>query len=168
MAEHPPAEHRPDLETLSAWLDGELDDAARQRVDEHLADCPACAAEAVALRELSAGFAAMRGETLGYDLAGVIEGRLAAAPRAPSPASVARRQPRRWLAWLPATVGAAASLALGIGLGSALLGGSAGTAGNVADGAPATLVSAMRVFDPMPPGSVCLGLDACYSKGVRK
>lgn len=167
MAEYPPAEHRPDLETLSAWLDGELDAAARQRVDAHLADCPRCAAELVALRELSAGFAAMRGETLGYDLAGVIEGRLAAAPRAPSPASVARRQPRRWLAWLPATVGAAASLALGIGLGSALLGG-AGTDGKLADNPPATLVSAMRVFDPLPPGSVCLGTDACYTKGTFK
>ncbi|HEX5804518.1 MAG TPA: zf-HC2 domain-containing protein, partial [Azospira sp.] len=148
--------------------DGELDDAARQRVDAHLADCPRCAAEAVALRELSAGFAAMRDETLGYDLAGVIAGRLAAVPPRPSSAPVVRRAPRPWLAWLPATVGAAASLALGIGLGSALLGGNVGTAGNVADGAPATLVSAMRVFDPMPPGSVCLGTDACYTKGRFK
>ncbi|MBI2308674.1 MAG: zf-HC2 domain-containing protein [Rhodocyclales bacterium] len=157
------AEHRPDSEALSAWLDGELDDAARQRVDEHLADCPTCAAEAIALRELSAGFAAMRGETLGYDLAGVIEGRLAAAPPPPSP--TASREAPRWRAWLPATVGAAASLALGIGLGSALLGGAAGNAGNAAQ---PTLVSAMRVFDPMPPGSVCLGADTCYAKGTLK
>ncbi|MBW7901544.1 MAG: zf-HC2 domain-containing protein [Rhodocyclaceae bacterium] len=164
MPEHRPDErrpaghrsdgHPPDSETVSAWLDGELDEAARRRFEAHLAACPACAAQVAALRGLAAGFASMRAETLGYDLAGVLDGRLAAAaPRRP-------RTPRRWLVWLPATLGAAASLALGIGLGSALPGAAAA--------APPALVGAMRVFDPMPPGSVCLGPDPCYTKGMPR
>lgn len=149
--ERRPADHPPDFETLSAWLDGELDETARRRFEAHLVACPACAAQAAALRGLAAGFASMRAETLGYDLAGVLDGRLAAAPP---------RTPRRWLVWLPATLGAAASLALGIGLGSALPGAVAA--------APPELVGAMRVFDPMPPGSVCLGPDPCYTKGTPR
>lgn len=157
MAEHRTAEHPCDIEALSAWLDGELDEAARQRVEAHLAACPACMAQAAGLRELAAGFVAMRGDTLGYNLAGVLEGRLADAAARARPASPAQRPGGGWLGWLPAAFGAAASLALGIGLGSALLGGGA-------PAEPPTLVSAMRVFDPLPPGSICIGLEACYTK----
>ncbi|MFC5300252.1 anti-sigma factor family protein [Azospira restricta] len=153
-----PAGHQPDSETLSAWLDGELDAVAQRYVEAHLAVCPACAARIAALRGMAAGFASMREETLGYDLAGVLAGRLAeVAARRPAPRA---RWP--WFAWLPATLGAAASLALGVGLGSALLGGAAVPAAQPA------LVSALRVFDPMPPGSACLGSDACYPKGMPR
>lgn len=158
MAEQRPAAHRPDFEALSAWLDDALDEGARHRLAEHLAVCPACAAELAALRELSAGFVALRtADPLGVDLSGVVAGRLAAAERRPPAAPQPTR--RRWQDWLPATLAAAVSLALGVGLGSALPG---------SGGAPPTLVSALSVFDPMPPGSVCVGIDACYPKGMPR
>lgn len=163
MAEHRPAEHQPDIESLSAWLDGELDESARRRLETHLADCPACAAQLAALRDLSAAFGALRADAPGFDLSGLVEERLAASARRSSPA--ARRTPLAGLfgrlAWLPAGLAAAASLALGIGMGSAL-------PGDRADAEPPMLVSAMRVFDPMPPGSICIGSDACYTKEITE
>lgn len=165
MAEHRPAEHQPDIESLSAWLDGELDESARRRLEMHLADCPACAAQLAALRDLAAAFDVLRVDAPGFDLSGLVEDKLAASARRLSPA--ARRQPDQpagWfgrLAWLPAGLAAAASLALGIGMGAAL-------PGDRADAEPPMLVSAMRVFDPMPPGSLCIGSDACYTKEIAE
>jgi anti-sigma factor RsiW len=143
--------HSPDLAQLSAYLDGELDAPERQRLATHLAACPLCAGRLAELQTLSTRFKALPEESLGFDLAGVIEGRLAAmpAPRA------ARRRPTAW-SWWPIALGAALSLSAGSFMGSALVVGSAATAPRV---------TAMRVFDTMPPGSLCLGLDACYAKG---
>jgi anti-sigma factor RsiW len=45
-----------DTSILNAFIDGELDDDARQRVERHLFDCPACAREVASLRKLSALF----------------------------------------------------------------------------------------------------------------
>src|SRR5438067_11740421 len=42
---------------LSAYLDGELVAADRERVEAHLAQCPKCATELQSLRELSASIA---------------------------------------------------------------------------------------------------------------
>jgi anti-sigma factor RsiW len=44
---------------LSSFVDGELEPAAMERVASHVATCGACQAEVKALRELSAGFAAV-------------------------------------------------------------------------------------------------------------
>lgn len=87
-------EHAPDLTELSAYLDGELDADARQRVAGHLASCPRCAASLGELQALAADFAALPEASLGFDLAGVIEGRLASPPRRP-PAERRRRWWRR-------------------------------------------------------------------------
>ncbi len=142
--------HLPDLPQLSAYLDGELDARVRQRVAAHLAACPACSAQLERLRALSADFQALPEESLGFDLAGVIEGRLASAPRP-------RARPRRFgpLGWWPVAAGAALSIMVGTFMGSALVPASALTAPRLAT---------MRVFDTMPPGSLCIGFESCYVK----
>ncbi len=136
---------------LSAHLDAELDAAAQRRVEGHLAACPHCAARLADFAALSADFARLPRESLGCDLAGVVAGRLATAvparPRAPAPG---------WRGLLPLGLGAAASVALGIAMGAALLGG----------GAALPRMTAMSVFDPIPPGGLCL--DACYARGADK
>jgi len=154
MNEQPIAMHAPDLPELSAYLDGELDAGGRQRVAAHLATCPDCAAHLVELQALSADFQALPDEKLGFDLAGVIEGRLAHAPRKP-----AAHRRRDWWSGLPVAVGAAASIAAGVFMGSTLVAGGAVTAPRMA---------AMRVFDTMPPGNLCIGLESCYVKGSVK
>ncbi|MCM2307202.1 MAG: zf-HC2 domain-containing protein [Sulfuritalea sp.] len=145
-------EHRPDMIELSAYFDGELDPARQRSVAAHLAACPACAAQFDLLRMLAADFERLPAETLGFDLAGVIEGRLAAAPR-PQP-----RHDRGWRGLLPVSVGAAASVACGIAMGFALFGGAAA----------APRVALMSVFDTMPPGSLCIGLESCYTNGAKR
>lgn len=147
-------EHAPDLAELSAYLDGELDANARQHVVDHLAACPRCAASLARLQGLAADFRALPEASLGVDLAGVIEGRLATAPRRPS-----ESRGRDWWLHLPVAIGAAASIAAGVFMGSALVTGG---------GATAPRVTAMRVFDPMPPGNLCVGLESCYVKGSLK
>lgn len=154
MNEQPTAMHAPDLPELSAYLDGELDAGEGRRVAAHLSACATCAAYLVDLQALSAGFKALPEDTLGFDLAGVIEGRLANASRPP----VARRR-RDWWLRLPVAVGAAASIAAGVFMGSALVAGGAATAPRMA---------ALRVFDAMPPGNLCIGLESCYAKGNVK
>jgi anti-sigma factor RsiW len=52
------ADEHPDAATLGAFVDGELDEAAAGRVAAHLAHCPACAAEAEAVRRDGARLAA--------------------------------------------------------------------------------------------------------------
>lgn len=176
---HPAAPHAPDLESLSAWLDGELPDAERFAQAAHLAACPACAARLDELHALAKDLRALPQESLGVDLADIVASRLAA--RAPRPAAAvpaamgtmrdlsravaafrkffpARRPADRW--WpLGAGAGAAASLALGVALGSALLAG---------DADPAPRLAPLAVFDALPPGSLCHGPDACYVKETDK
>lgn len=152
MTAHTTPGHTPDLPQLSAYLDGELDAHAQQRVAAHLAACPVCAAQLAQLQALSASFKALPEESLGFDLAGVIEGRLANTPR--RPATPRRAGP---LGWWPVAIGAALSITVGMFMGSALV-----PASTVAT----PRMSAMRVFDPMPPGSLCIGFETCYVKGI--
>ncbi|MCF8200116.1 MAG: zf-HC2 domain-containing protein [Sulfuritalea sp.] len=149
----PPSKHSPDMQQLSAYLDGELDSSTRHNLADHLDTCPLCASQLARLQTLTADFGNLPQETLGFDLAGVIEGRLAAAPRPPE-----KKRPARWWGLLPVSIGAAASIAVGVGMGSALLGGAAAM----------PRVTAMSVFDTLPPGGLCLGPDSCYSNGARK
>lgn len=154
MNENPGPGHAPDLAALSAYLDGELDADERRRVAAHLAGCPGCAAHLTQLETLAAAFKALPEEKLGFDLAGVIEGRLAAAPRR----AATRRRHDRWLD-LPLALGAAASIAVGVFMGSALVTGGAATAPRL---------TVMRVFDTMPPGNLCIGSESCYvNEGMK-
>lgn len=139
----------PSAERLSAWLDGELPPAEATALAGHAAACPACAAALSDLRGLRTAFEQLPQPTLGVDLAGVIEGRLAARPRL-RPAS---RGPSAWWRLVPASLGAAGALSLGLALGSAL-----------APGAVAARVPLMAVFDPVPPGALCIGMNSCYAK----
>lgn len=150
MTERTTPGHLPDLPQLSAYLDGELDARARQRLAAHLAACPVCTAQLQRLQALSADFKALPEESLGFDLAGVIEGRLANAPRPP-----ARRRRLGPLGWWPVAAGAALSITVGTFMGAALVPASAVT--------PPRLAT-MRVFDAMPPGSLCIGFESCYVK----
>ncbi|MDP2810759.1 MAG: zf-HC2 domain-containing protein [Rhodocyclaceae bacterium] len=153
MTELPTPMHAPDLPELSAYLDGELDSGGRQCVAAHLVACAPCAARLAELQALSARFRALPEEKLGFDLAGVIEGRIAA--RRPP----AARGRHGWFGQWPVAIGAAASIAAGVFMGSALVAGS---------GAMAPRVAALRVFDTMPPGNLCIGLESCYVKGSVK
>lgn len=149
----PTTPHAPNMLLLSAYFDDELGAADRQQVAAHLIACPPCAARLAELQALAADFDKLPQETLGYDLAGVIEGQLPAAPRPRT-----EQGETRWWGLLPVSVGAAASVAIGIAMGSALFGG----------GAALPRVTAMSVFDAIPPGGLCLGLESCYDKGVNK
>lgn len=145
--------HVPD-EELSAYLDAELDAAARDRAESHLAICPHCVARLADFAALSADFARLPGESLGYDLAGVIAGRIAATP----PRRPQRRAPG-WQGLWPLGLGAAASVALGIVMGVALLPGG---------GATLSRPAMLSVFDPIPPGSLCPGPESCYARGALR
>lgn len=167
---HPAAPtHAPDLESLSAWLDGELPAAEGFALAAHLAACPACAARLDELHALATDLRALPQESLGCDLADAVAGRLVAPPprAAAATGQVARilADLRRCLAhrpdagWWPLGAGGAASLALGVALGSALLAG---------DADPTPRVAPLAVFDALPPGSLCHGPDACYVKETDK
>lgn len=145
-------EHCPRTIELSAWLDRELADAARARLEVHLAGCPACSAMLDELRQLRTELRALPGETLGFDLSELIRGRLEA--ERPRPVAAARRWPG-WRRLFPIGAGAAAALSLGLFMGLAL------TAGSGAAFVPR--IAAMAVFDPVAPGGLCIGLDACYA-----
>ena len=127
---------------LSAYLDEQLGERARARMQAHLATCPACATTLASLRALRVDLQALSGPALGFDLASVIEGRLAALPR---PAH--RTRHRSWRQLLPVGIGAAASVSFGLFMGLSL------TAGSALQAAPAA--SMMAVFDPVAPGSLC-------------
>lgn len=53
-----------DPSRLSAYLDGELDAAAREQVESHLAACPSCSAELESLRSVSSAVASYRFDDL--------------------------------------------------------------------------------------------------------
>lgn len=47
----------PDASLLSAWVDGEVPSPWRERIEEHLASCPACSARVAAYRGLAGSLA---------------------------------------------------------------------------------------------------------------
>ena len=151
------AEHCPRRVALSAWVDGELAPRAQRDLLAHTGACPVCAAMFAELQALHEAFVALPHEDLGFDLGTVIEARLRAQPR-----PALRAKPRR-LPWLvfPLT-SAAAALTLGLYLGGNLIHPPAG------DMPQKPLMLAMSVFDPIPPGTLCLGLQSCSpGKGSR-
>lgn len=147
-------ENCPRSAALSAYIDEEMNEADRFALDAHLRACPVCGHELSELLQLRHAFHRLPEEKLSFDLGGVIEGRLAA-ERAPR--TTQRPRPSPWM-WLPASAGGAAALLLGIYLGSTLL-----TAGAVTP-----RVAAMAVFDPVPPGNLCVASPSCYTKGAQR
>lgn len=162
---------------LSAWMDDELDAVAREGLEVHLASCAACRTRLTDLQALRADFLALPDERLGFELSQVIRGRIEGLPaaakppsrrapsplRAPSPPHASRpsRQRVRWPRWrglVPAGVGAAASLSLGLAAGWILT-------APVARVAPTA--AALQVFAPIAPGGLCAGPRSCLRQVPR-
>jgi anti-sigma factor RsiW len=101
------------IERLDDWAGNELPDAERQAVEFHLEVCPACRAEAEALRELLNDVAALPLEAVpSRDLWAGIAARIEA-PAQVTPISAARRwSPPRWLTMAAAAVGLVISSSL--------------------------------------------------------
>ncbi len=97
--------HEYTIERLDDWAGNELPAAERQAVELHLEVCPACRAEAEALRDLLHDVAALPMEaTPSRDLWAGIAARIEA-PAQVTPISAARRwSPPRWLTMAAASV----------------------------------------------------------------
>lgn len=135
-------------EELSAYLDGELDGKSRLALETHLESCTACKDMLQDLHCLRACFQALPQQETGFDLT---PGLLAELGRRAPPA----RRPHFGLwQWLPVSFAAAATLSLGIFLGASL-------AGRHDAG---VTVPTLAMFDPIPPGGVCIGFAGCYTK----
>jgi anti-sigma factor RsiW len=106
---------------LSALIDGELDDAERDRVLVHLAGCEPCRAEAVALRALKRRMNALGEAAADAALTRRLMG-LASKPAsgAGTPARLSARELKP--AWY-VTLGAAAAVLVGVGAAAFLAGG---------------------------------------------
>lgn len=139
---------------VSAYLDEELTDRDRMRMQVHLVTCPRCEAMLSNLRALHGDLRALPGPILGFDLGAVVEGRLATMPRLHR-----SRRTRSWWRLVPAGIGAAASLSFGLFMGLAV------TAGPVGGVAPA--MAQMAVFGAIAPGGLCAA-SACLSGSVAR
>ncbi|MBI4196000.1 MAG: zf-HC2 domain-containing protein [Betaproteobacteria bacterium] len=144
----------PRTEQLSALIDGELAGATRGEIAVHAESCPLCSATLNDLNELRVAMRSLSATRAGLDLSSLVERRLAA-----------RRPPERrarggswWHGWqiLPSGLAAAGMLTAGIYLGAVLAGGTA---------VMALQPAAMALFDPVPPGGLCVGLQSCYPLG---
>lgn len=133
---------------LSAYLDGELDEKSRLNLEMHLGDCFACKEMLQDLRCLHGHFQGLPQQEVGFDLAPLVLERLERS--APT---------TRWLhlsLWqlLPVSFTAVATVSLGVFLGISLIG--------KPDAAVAT--PSLAMFDPIPPGGLCIGFAGCYPK----
>lgn len=139
-------------EALSAYLDGELGGKPRAEFERHLAACPLCREALHNFQCLRACFQSLPHQEIGYDLAPtLLDG---AKPRA---APAWRHRCSLWQL-LPTTFAAAATISLGIFLGTSLVG--------TPDAGAATPPPSLAMFDLLPPGSVCVGSFAgCYPEG---
>ena len=135
-------------EDLSAYLDGELDEKTRLNLEMHLGDCFACKEMLQDLRCLHGYFQGLPQQEVGFDLAPMV---LAELGRKTS----STRQPRfNWWQLLPVSFTAMATVLLGVFLGTSLIG--------RPDAEVTTPTLAM--FDPIPPGGICVGFAGCYPK----
>ena len=144
----------PRTEQLSALIDGELAGGPREEITTHAGTCPLCGAMLKDLTDLRVALEPLAAARLGFDLAPLIEQRLAARGKPTRPV----RARSWWHGWqiLPSGLAAAGVLTGGVYLG-ALLAGDAGVT--------AMQPAAMAMFDAVPPGGLCVGLPSCYPPG---
>lgn len=135
-------------EELSAYLDGELDEKSRLKFETHLGGCFACKEMLQDLRCLRECFQSLPQQEMGFDLAPAV---LAESRRRAPPT---RRPSFSLWQLLPASFAAAATVSLGIFLGISLT-----SQPDAELAAPA-----LAMFDPIPPGGVCIGFAGCYPK----
>ena len=145
----------PRVDALSALLDGELAGPARDEIAGHAERCPLCGSMLRELTDLSTAMQPLATVRVGFDLTPLIEPRLPAREKS-------RRVPERgrswWQGWqlLPSGLAAAGVLTGGVYLGALLVGGG---------GVTATQHPAMALFDPIPPGGLCVGIKSCDAFG---
>ena len=153
MKERPQSEC-PRTEQLSALIDDELAGVARAEIEAHAGSCPLCGTMLREFGELRVALKPLAAARPGFDLAPLIEQRLAARAR---PARLPR-DGSWWQGWqlLPSGLAVAGMLSAGVYLGALLVGGA---------GVTALEPAAMTVFDAVPPGGLCLGSPSCYSPG---
>lgn len=140
----------PRTEQLSALIDGELAPGAQEQITSHAAACALCGAMLKDLTDLHAALRPFAAARVGFDLAPRVEQRLVASGQRQ------RVREHRWWPgwqWVPSGLAAAGMLTAGLSLGALLVGGA-----GVAVARPV----AMAVFDPVPPGGICVGLQSCY------
>jgi anti-sigma factor RsiW len=138
---------------LSAYVDDELSRSERRKLESHLAGCAACRESLEEIQELRKTFQSLPPVAVGFDLAPLVQGRLAHG----------KRENRLWLAirrigsiWV-IPIGATCTLLLGVFLGSILA--------NKLESATVVPGSQdMAMFDVMPPGGLCVGMKSCYSQ----
>lgn len=140
------------LVDLSPYMDGELSTLACDQVKAHLSDCAECNERLGQLIALRRDVAELGNVTVGFDLAPRLRHRLRVSPQVSAPWSV---KPWRWLPLsLAATI---STVVFGVFLGSALM--------HASDGVAGTSTSAMSLFDPIPPGGICLSVRPCRLHG---
>ncbi|MGH7573180.1 MAG: anti-sigma factor family protein, partial [Gemmatimonadota bacterium] len=101
MSEHP-------IERLSAWIDGDLDPAERERVERHVAGCAECAAVLAGLERVVASARKIEDREPATDLWPGIEGRLGARRPAVVPIDAAGPRVRRRFSFTVPQLAAAA------------------------------------------------------------
>lgn len=147
-------ERCPRMEQLSALVDGELAAQARAEIEAHAAACPICGAALADIEALGSDFERLPRPAPPVDLAHLVGERIRIAEQQARAPQGARRSRARmpWWKLMPAALGAATVLGMGVGAGNVLMMG-AGVASRAA--------LEMSVFATVPPGGLCLAGEAC-------
>jgi anti-sigma factor RsiW len=147
----------PQLEDISALMDGELTHLAARELKLHAATCAVCGATLQQFSQLHGQLQPLRDRKADVDIASLVMPRLAAAPTArPTlrPRSTSSPWPSLW-SFGPRALGGAAALGAGVYLGLMLLAG----------GGTVLRPAGMTAFDAEPVGSLCAGLPSCSARG---
>lgn len=144
----------PRTEQLSALIDDELPARPREEIESHAAVCPLCGPMLRDLTELRLAIRPLAEAQPGIDLVPLVEPRLA--PRGGQPQAKSEKPWWQFLPLMPSGLAAAGVLTAGVYLGALLAGGAT---------VSATRLTTMAVFDPVPPGGICVGFQSCYSRG---
>ncbi len=144
----------PRTEELSALIDEELGGERRGEIAAHAKVCPVCGKMLRELKVLEAALQPLAELPATPDLLPLIEQRLSAV----SPPARPKADRKSWFGWqvVPAGLAAVGMLSAGLYLGALLVGGTAVSAAQPA---------MMAMFDAIPPGGVCVGLQSCNWRG---
>jgi anti-sigma factor RsiW len=134
-----PMETCPSTTDLSSYFDSEVSPDERERIERHAAGCARCGAVLRHWRIVGDGLRTDAG--LPADLAPGLWQRLHPAPE--------RRPARRRWSFLPLSFAATATVAAGLLLGNVFV--------RVLAPEPPVGNATMALFDPVPPGGICIG-----------